>query len=149
MTERFRSIDQVRAEQARLRTLREAHEKALSGHWDALGDGEVQKGLAGSMVKCILRSVLTWRNARAAAGMAAPSLLGALTGAAVSGGTGGPWRRTLGAVLGAAVPLFWERYVQGGRLQHLFAELGRSWEHVKDHVRDRYTSTHDDGSATP
>lgn len=137
MAERFTSMAQVHAHRERLRAERDAHARAMEEHWTALREPAIRQAMVGGVVKGVLRSLFTWRAARDAAEGAAPGVLGAALGAAIGGPGKGPFRQAIAAGLSAAIPLLWERWFEEGKAGHVLSELDRSWERVKEHVRER------------
>ncbi len=48
-----------------------------------------------------------------------------------------PWGRALIWAVGAAAPFLANKFQQNGKSGHFMEELGRTWERIKEYIRER------------
>lgn len=136
-TERFDSMETVQRERERLRAQRDERLLQLNGHWAQLREPELQKAIANGAMKVMSRSLFSWHTAKDVASTISPELIGGIAGLAFGGRAKTTAGKILAMGLSAAVPFIAERIGKSGTGTNVMSELERSWQRVKDHVRER------------
>jgi hypothetical protein len=135
--ERFKDIAAVKRERERLVAIRDARSAALQEHERRLREPELQKALAGSMVKGIAGHLFSWNNAKAMVGGLSPEVIGGIAGSLVGLRAKSTVGKLLAMGLSAAVPMIANRLGSGSGGQSVLSELDRSWDRVKAYVKER------------
>lgn len=137
-TEPFRSLAEVRAETARLRAERDQVQVGLAGHLDLVRDPAFRRALAGDAIGDLLKSWNPLRSVVSMVGNSPAAVTGAL-GLVLGAKARTPVGRVAMTALSVVAPLLIGKLgkdpaATGGKLVH---ELGTSWDHVKEYVRER------------
>ena len=135
-TKRFNSLAEVQRHKELLRARRAGHQAGIKRHWDTLGEPEFRSGVVNGAMRGVWQA---WRPMETLKGMAGEptDLTGVLLGMALGGKARTGWGRLLIWAASAATPMMLDRLQQNERAHHLLSELGRSWDRVKDYVRQR------------
>ena len=136
-TERFDSIEAVQRERERLRALRDQQLVQLTTHWGHLREPGLQKAIGTGMLKVFTRSLFSWNTAKDVASGISPEMIGGIAGLAFGGRAKTTAGKILAMGLSAAVPFIADRFRGKGTGHNVMSELDRSWERVKNYVRDR------------
>lgn len=134
-TDRFQSLDDVRRERDRLKAVRDKHQDALNEYWELVHEPAFRRGLAGDAFGDMLRA---WKPIRSL-GRFIQSDSGAMGN--VLGMVMGSRSRTVKGrlfswVVSALAPIVLKKYATPERMEHLVTEVKRSWDRVRDRVRE-------------
>lgn len=134
-TDRFQSLEDVRREREHLKAVRDRHQHALEEYWQLVHEPEFRRGLAGDAFGDMLRA---WKPMRAL-GRFFQSDAGAVGN--VMGMVMGSRSRTLKGRLfawavSALAPILLKRYATPERMEHIVSEVKRSWDRVRERVRE-------------
>lgn len=144
-TKRFRSLTDVHLRKEELRARRAAHQAGIKRHWDTLGEPEFRSSVVNGAMRDLWKAWKPLDTLKSVAGQ--PSDVGGmLLGLALGTKARTGWGRLLIWAASAVTPLLAERMQQHDRSQHLLSELGRSWERIKEYVRQR-RAAHQERSA--
>ena len=130
-TDRFQSLDQVRAEKARLRVIRDGYREQMTGHWELMRDPEFRLGLARNAVSDL---VGTWAPIRAFNG-----LFGADNGAAQGAGRSLKGQLITG-LTSTILPILLKHFLTPERMERIKTGFMRSWERIME----RFATEQDD-----
>jgi hypothetical protein len=134
-TERFRSLEEVRLHRDRLRALRDGHLAGIKGHWESLGEPEFRSGVVNGVFHSVWEA---WRPLDALRTVATDGdLPGTALGLLLGRHSKSPWGRALVWAAGAVLPIIVSQVRNNEHVQRFTSELGRSWERIKDHMRER------------
>jgi len=134
-TDRFLNLAEVRLERDRLKGIRDKHQEALVEYWDLVREPAFRRGMAGDAFGDMLRA---WRPLRSLSQLlrvengAVGSAIGLAMGARSRTVKGKPFAWIVSAI----APMLLERFATPERLEHIATELKRSWERVKERVRE-------------
>lgn len=131
-SERFRHMDEVARELARLDAVREHHELRLERHWQAMLDHDVRGRLLKDAAHDMVRS---WKPTRVLNSIFGGGSVGSSFGFAL-GRKGGLGRRALYFALSMALPALLKK-AGDLSLTDITDEVKVSIERVKEYLRDR------------
>jgi hypothetical protein len=135
-TKRFQSLAEVQRHKELLKARRASHQAGIKRHWETLGEPDFRSSVVNGAMRSLWKAWNPMDTLRTLAGQ--PSDLGGmLLGMALGTKARTGWGRLLMWVAGAVTPMVAERLQQHDRSQHLLSELGRSWERIKEYVRQR------------
>jgi hypothetical protein len=133
-TDRFKSLDEVRLERARLKAIRDKHQDALKAYWGLVHEKEFRRGLAGDAFGDMLRA---WKPMRMIGNFfqsdngSVGHLLGVMMGTRAKTLKG----RLFGWIVGAIAPILLKKYATPERMEHMVDEVKRSWDRVRERMR--------------
>ena len=135
-SERFKSMDEVHTEKARLQAAREGYRHNLKEHWTVLGEKEFRRGLVGDFFGELLSA---WRPAKSIMAFMdkRPQTLAHLASNFLGHKKDTVWGKALMWGLTAASPYITEKISGNRTAGTLMDEVQRSWERIKDYVRRR------------
>lgn len=139
--ERFRTLEDVYLQRDRLRALRDGHLAGIKGHWESLGEPEFRR----AVVKATFSNIWeAWRPLDALRTVATDGdLPGTALGLLLGRHSKGPFGRVLMWAAGAVLPRIIEQVRDNEKVQRFTSELGRSWDRIKDHMRERREARRD------
>lgn len=135
-TKRFNSLADVQRHKELLRARRAAHQAGIKQHWDTLGQPEFRSGVVNGAMRSVWQAWSPMDTLKTMAGEPT-DLTGTVLGMALGGKARTGWGRLLIWAASAATPMVLDRLQRNERAHHLLSELGRSWDRVKDYVRQR------------
>jgi len=134
--ERFRSMDEVRAELARRTVVRNGQWAGLQQVWTQLNDAEFRTGLVATGLRRAVEGI-PWSGMLAGLLVPGRASAGQVVGMALGAGARSRWGRVAGALAGLLLPALLERLATPERVEHLAAELERSWDRVLERLHRR------------
>jgi len=135
--DRFTDMAAVKRERERLLAVRDERLADLNGHWARLREPELLGSFGGTLAKGMMRSMFSWSNAKQAAGLLSPELIGGIAGMALGGRAKSTAAKMLAMGLSAAIPFVAKRIRRQGPEHDVLSELDTSWERLKHYVRER------------
>ncbi len=135
-SERYKSMDEVRTEKARLRAAREGYRYNLQEHWTVMGEKEFRRGLVGDVFGELLAA---WRPAKAVMAFIdhKPQTLAHIAGQMLGHKKETPWGKAIMWGLTAATPYLSEKIGGNKNGETILFEVRRSWDRIRDYVRQR------------
>ncbi len=134
-TDRFRSLAELRIERDRLKAVRDRHQDALKGYWDLMHEKDFRRGLAGDAFGDMLRA---WRPMRTIGRFiqsddgSVGNVLGMVMGSRARTLKG----RLFAWAVGIIAPVLLKKYATPDHLEHIAHEVKRSWDRVRDRIRE-------------
>lgn len=134
-TDRFLNLAEVRLERDRLKGIRDKHQEALVEYWDLVREPAFRRGMAGDAFGDMLRA---WRPLRSLSQLlrVENGAVGSAIGLAMGARSRTVKGRVFAWIVSAIAPMLLERFATPERLEHIATELKRSWERVKERVRE-------------
>jgi len=135
-TERFGTLDDVRLHKERLRALRDGHLAGMRGHWGTLHEGGFHRGVIAGALRDLWEVWSPMGAMRSLMGNGG-GMTSAALGLALGKRARSPWGRVLIWAMGAITPIMVNKLRENARSGHILEELGRTWERIKEYVRER------------
>lgn len=135
-TKRFKSIGDVQRHRELLKARRASHQAGIKRHWDTLGEPDFRSGVVNGAMRNLWKAWSPMDTLKSMVGQPT-DLSGMLLGMALGTRARTGWGRLLMWAAGAIAPMLAKRMQQSDHSQHLLSELGRSWERIKEYVRQR------------
>lgn len=132
----FRSLADVQRHREFLHARRDGHMAGIRSHWSTLGEPAFRSGVVNGAVRSVWQAWSPMSTLKSVAGEPT-ELAGTVLGMALGSKAHTGWGRLLIWAASAATPVLLDRLQHNERVQHLLSELGRSWDRVKDHWRQR------------
>ncbi len=138
-SDRFESMDSVRTEKARLRAAREGYRYNLTEHWNVLREKDFRRGLVGDVFGELLGS---WRPMKAVMAFMdnRPQGLSHMAANMLGAKKDTPWGKAIMWGLTAATPYLTEKIGGNKTAETLLSEVRRSWDRIRNYVRQRRAS---------
>lgn len=134
--ERFDSLGAVHQARAALLAKREGHATAIRSHWDTMAEAEFRSGVVNGTLRGIWKAWSPMNTLGSVVGQPG-DLTGLLLNTVLGGKGQGPWGRALIWVASATMPMLIDRLKQNDRARHTLSEFERSWQRIKNHMRER------------
>ena len=146
-SERFASMDEVRADKQRLLVERDWQRARLTNHWSQLSEPGFRRALLGEGIREVLGHVPVLRTIT---GMITPdrATIGQVMGLALAMGRKTPTTRIASMIAGMVLPQLLERYATGERAARVITEVKRSWERIRQRWRERQAARSEESGGT-
>lgn len=134
-TDRFQNLAELRLERDRLKAVRDKHQDALKEYWELVHEKDFRRGLAGDAFGDMLRA---WKPMRTLGRFiqkdegSIGNVLGLVMGSRARTLKG----RLFAWAVGAIAPVLFKKYVTSDRMDHVAQEVKRSWDRVRDRIRE-------------
>lgn len=125
----------MRREREQLKAVRDRHQNALQDYWQLVHEPEFRRGLAGDAFGDMLRA---WKPMRSLGRLIQSDQggLGNVLGIALGSRTRTVKGRLFAWAVSAIAPFLLKKYATPEHMEHLVSEVRRSWDRVRERVRD-------------